>query len=87
MAELSPPWTIENGELCAEWNFSGFAPVAEIARAVIHLSEKTNHHPRAEFGYDFFRVRYKTHSTGGLSALDFYCAAEIGAIVRRCLRA
>ncbi|MGI9298188.1 MAG: 4a-hydroxytetrahydrobiopterin dehydratase [Gammaproteobacteria bacterium] len=86
-ARLSPPWKIEDGALCAEWRFSDFAAVAKMTRAVLRLSEKTDHHPHAEFGYDRFRVRYITHSAGGLSALDFYCAAEISAAVRRCLRA
>lgn len=87
LARLAAPWKMEDGELCAEWRFDNFAPVAELTRAVLRISQKANHHPHAEFGWNYFRVRYITHSAGGLSELDFYCAAETGAAVRRCLRA
>ena len=85
-AHLGAPWKIEDGALRGEWRFSDFAAVAEIARAALLLSEKMNHHPRVEFGYRDFCIQYITHSAGGLSALDFYCAAEISAAVLRCRR-
>lgn len=86
-ATLGAPWQITEGALCAEWRFDDFAPVAELIRAVVQIAQKKNHHPHAEFGFNYFRVRYITHSAGALSALDFICAAETSAAVRRCLRA
>lgn len=87
LSHLPPPWRIANGGLFAEWQFADFAPIAKIVRAIIRLSEKTNHHPNVEFGYRELRALYTTHSAKGLSLLDFYCAAETSAAVRRCLRA
>ena len=40
-----------------------------------------HHHPDLEVGYNKCRVRYTTHSVGGLSENDFICAAHIDAHV------
>lgn len=74
---LAAPWRLEDGALVGEWTFGDFDRVARMTRAVIALSERVNHHPEVQFGYKHFRIRYITHSAGGLSELDFYCAAEV----------
>ena len=85
LANLPPPWQMTDGALCAEWR-SDFASLAALTRAVMRIAQNANHHPHLELGYDYFRARYITHSAGGLSALDFYCAAETSAAARHCLR-
>ena len=62
------------------WQFADFAEVAALVRAVLRLSVSTCHHPQMEFGYCRCRIVYTTHSAGGLSALDFYCAGRINAL-------
>ena len=77
LAELGDPWRLQKGELCGEWQLKNFSQTADLIRFVIRLSKQKNHHPRAEFGYRNVRVFYTTHSAGGLTRMDFDCAARI----------
>lgn len=74
---------MRGGKLVAEWRLDDFAQVAALTRAAIRLSARMNHHPSVEFGYRVFRATYVTHSAGGLTDLDFYCARRLSAAVAR----
>ena len=45
--------------------------------AVAWIAHKEDHHPDMEVGYNKCRVRYSTHSVGGLSLNDFICASKV----------
>ena len=48
--------------------------------AVAHISNVEDHHPDIECGWGYCRIRYQTHSIGGLHENDFICAAKIDAL-------
>jgi 4a-hydroxytetrahydrobiopterin dehydratase len=45
------------------------------------ISHREDHHPDLEVGYNKCRVRYSTHSIGGISENDLICAAKVEALV------
>ena len=63
--------------LTGEWKFDSFDKVSALVRTVLELSADVNHHPEMTFGYHTCRIVYTTHSCGGLSGLDFYCAEKV----------
>ena len=48
--------------------------------AVAHIANTEDHHPDLELGYNYCRMKFSTHSIGGLSENDFICAAKIDAL-------
>jgi 4a-hydroxytetrahydrobiopterin dehydratase len=48
--------------------------------ATVWISHREDHHPDMEVGYNKCKVRYSTHSVGGLSEKDFECAGKIEAL-------
>jgi 4a-hydroxytetrahydrobiopterin dehydratase len=48
--------------------------------AVAFIAHREDHHPDLEVGYNACRIRFSTHSVGGLSDNDFICAAKIDAM-------
>jgi len=48
-----------------------------VVNAVAHIGYTADHHPDLEIGYDYCRIKFSTHSIGGLSTNDFICAAKI----------
>ena len=71
------PWRVEDNSLVGEWKFDNFEKVVLLVRGVLELSEKADHHPEMSFSYRTCRIVYITHSCGGLSELDFYCARKV----------
>ena len=57
-------------------------PIDAFVNATAWVSHREDHHPDLEVGYNKCRVRYSTHSVGGLSENDFICAAKIEALLR-----
>ena len=49
--------------------------------ALAWVAHREDHHPDLEVGYNRCRIRYSTHSIGGLSENDFICAAKIDALL------
>jgi 4a-hydroxytetrahydrobiopterin dehydratase len=45
------------------------------------ISHREDHHPDLEVGYNKCRVRYSTHSIGGISENDLICAAKVEGLV------
>ncbi len=80
---LGTPWKIKKGALYSEWKLGNFNEVAALVSFVVRTSKSLNHHPTMEFGYQVCRLTYITHSAGGLTELDFTCAARISALITR----
>jgi 4a-hydroxytetrahydrobiopterin dehydratase len=57
--------------------FKDFYRTLSFVNAVGHIANTEDHHPDLEIGYNYCRIRYSTHSIGGLSQNDFICAAKI----------
>jgi 4a-hydroxytetrahydrobiopterin dehydratase len=74
-------WGIEDRTLTKEYRFANYYETLAFVNATAIVSHKENHHPDLEVSYNRVRVKYSTHSVGGLSRNDFICAAKIDAIV------
>jgi 4a-hydroxytetrahydrobiopterin dehydratase len=82
LKQLDPGWSIvEDGKaLKRAFRFEDFYRTMAFANAVAWIANAEDHHPDLELGYNYCRVRFSTHSIGGLSDNDFICAAKIDAL-------
>jgi 4a-hydroxytetrahydrobiopterin dehydratase len=81
-AELDPGWSVvaDGKALQRAFRFEDFYRTMAFANAVAWIANAEDHHPDLELGYNYCRVRFSTHSIGGLSENDFICAAKIDAL-------
>jgi 4a-hydroxytetrahydrobiopterin dehydratase len=75
-----PGWELKDGAICKAFEFKNFYQTMAFANAVAWIANREDHHPDLELSYKKCKVRYSTHSVGGLSENDFICAAKIEAI-------
>ncbi len=77
LAEL-PGWARPGaGEIAKTYTFKNYHETMAFVNATAWVSHREDHHPDLEVGYNQCRVRYSTHSAGGLSENDFICAAKV----------
>jgi 4a-hydroxytetrahydrobiopterin dehydratase len=83
LGQLDSAWQlVEAGRaLRRELSFKDFYRTMSFVNAVAHIANVEDHHPDLEVGYGYCRIRYSTHSVGGLSENDFICAAKIDQLV------
>lgn len=79
LAEI-PRWKVEGEELVKEFKFKNYYESMAFVNATAWISHREDHHPDLEVGYNKVKVRYSTHSAGGLTENDFICAAKIEAL-------
>jgi len=72
-----PGWERAGGEIAKTFPFKNYYETMAFVNATAWISHREDHHPDLEVGYNKVRVRYSTHSVGGLSESDFICAAKI----------
>ena len=79
LLRLDPAWVLDDNavSLRREFSFRDFYRTMSFVNAIAHIANQDDHHPDLEVGYNYCRVRYSTHSIGGLSENDFICAAKI----------
>jgi 4a-hydroxytetrahydrobiopterin dehydratase len=78
-----PGWDLTKpGEIGKTYRFKNYYETMAFVSAIAWVSHRENHHPNLEVGYDQCRIRYSTHSVGGLSENDFICAAKVDALVQ-----
>ena len=84
-AHLDGGWKLaaDAKSLEREFRFVDFYRTMSFVNAIAHIANIEDHHPDLEVGYNYCRVRYSTHSIGGLSENDFICAAKIDRIDQR----
>jgi 4a-hydroxytetrahydrobiopterin dehydratase len=82
LAQIGAGWSIspDGRSLAREWRFADFHRTMAFVNAVAWIAHVEDHHPDFETGYNYCRIRYSTHSVGGLSENDFICAAKIDAL-------
>lgn len=85
LRQLSADWKIstDGKSLTRALHFVDFYRSMSFVNALAHVANIEDHHPDLEVGYDYCRVRYTTHSIGGLSDNDFICAAKIDLIAAK----
>ena len=76
---IDPAWNISDDAayIVREFKFSNYAKTISFVNAVAWIAEAEDHHPDLVVKYGSCRVKYSTHSIGGLSANDFICAKKI----------
>ena len=77
-----PGWERKGGEIAKTFPFKNYYETMAFVNASAWVSHREDHHPDLEVGYNKCRVRYSTHSVGGLSENDFICAAKLEALQR-----
>lgn len=75
-----PGWQRAGGEISKTFQFKNYHETMAFVNATAWVSHREDHHPDLEVGYNKCKVRYSTHSVGGLSENDFICAAKIEAL-------
>ena len=74
-------WSREGKEIVKTYAFKNYYETMAFVNATAWVSHRENHHPDLEVGYNKCRVRYSTHSIGGISENDLICAAKVDALV------
>jgi 4a-hydroxytetrahydrobiopterin dehydratase len=77
----APGWERIGDEIARSFKFKNHFETMAFVNAVAWISHREDHHPDMEVGYNKCRVRYSTHSVGGLSENDFICAAKLEAML------
>ena len=80
MLNLLPGWERAGGEIVKTFRFADYHRTIAFVNAVAWVAHREDHHPDLEVGYNRCRVRYSTHSAGGLSENDFISAAKVEAL-------
>ena len=77
-----PGWerSPDGKEIGKTFKFQNYHETMAFVNATAWVSHREDHHPDLEVGYNKCRVRYSTHSVGGLSENDFICAAKVEAL-------
>jgi 4a-hydroxytetrahydrobiopterin dehydratase len=76
-------WELAGGEIAKTYDFKNYYETMAFVNATAWVSHHTDHHPDLEVGYNKCRVRYSTHSAGGLTQKDFDCAGKVDGLMRR----
>src|SRR6476660_2412097 len=78
MLTAIPGWEQKDGkEIAKTFNFKNYYETMAFVNATAIISHREDHHPDLEVGYNKCRMRYSTHSIGGISENDLICAAKV----------
>lgn len=81
LLKLLPGWErAGDGEIAKTYAFENYHHTIAFVNAAAWVAHREDHHPDMEVGYNRCRVRFSTHSVGGLSENDFVCAAKVDAL-------
>lgn len=81
LAQL-PGWERQGTNIIKTFRFKNYHETIAFVNASAWVSHREDHHPDLEVGYNACKVRYSTHSVGGLSKKDFDCAAKIEGLMQ-----
>lgn len=81
MLEALNGWEHTGMEISRIFSFRNYYETMAFVNATAWVSHREDHHPELEVGYKQCRIRYTTHSVGGLSENDFICAAKIDSLL------
>ena len=73
-------WSRKGDEIEKSFSFKNFHETMSFVNAVAHIANTLDHHPDMEVGYNKLKIRFSTHSVGGLSENDFAAASKIDAL-------
>ena len=75
-------WEKKGDAIRKVYSFKNYYETMAFVNATAWISHREDHHPDLEVGYNKCKVRYSTHSVGGLSEKDFACAAKIEELLK-----
>ena len=75
-----PGWTRVDGAIEKTYRFADYHRTLAFVNALAWIAHTEDHHPDLLVQYGSCKVRYSTHSVGGLSLNDFICAAKVDAL-------
>jgi len=83
LGQLHPDWQLDTDAhgIDRDYRFDNFHQTMAFVNALAWIAHSEDHHPDLEVGYRHCRVRFSTHSVGGLSENDFICAARVDALL------
>ena len=76
-------WELRADHIEKTYGFANYHETMAFVNAVAWVAHREDHHPDLEVGYSKCKVKYSTHSVGGLSENDFICAAKVEALLSR----
>ena len=76
-----PDWKRQGKEIARTFKFENYHHTMAFVNAVAWVAHREDHHPDMEVGYNRCKVRFSTHSAGGLTENDFISAAKINALL------
>jgi 4a-hydroxytetrahydrobiopterin dehydratase len=72
-------WEREGNWIRKEYRFADFAGAMEFVNHVARTAEELDHHPDIDIRFNRVRLLTSTHSSGGLTEMDFDLARRIDA--------
>lgn len=76
-------WSVQNGEVCAEFTFHDFTEAIDFIKAVADVAEEMNHHPGFCNAYNKVSFSFCTHDVGNeITDTDINMAAKISDTAR-----
>ena len=82
-ADTSAPWVIDNGKLFKQFEFRSFISAMGFMMQSSIVAEKINHHPEWSNVYKSVSVYLITHSSDGITELDFDLAKKMQSIANQ----
>lgn len=76
-------WTHEGASITKSYAFADFRATMAFVNALAEMVDREDHHPEMVVSYNRCRVRFDTHSVGGVSDNDFICAAKADRIFQQ----
>ena len=77
-----PSWTIKEGKLVREFDFTNFIEAFGFMTKIALLAEGLNHHPEWSNVYSKVKIELTSHDLGGLSNLDIVFANRINGLMK-----
>ena len=79
-----PGWLLQGDgpdlSIARRYEFGSYPEVMAFANAVAWMAQQRDHHPDLLVSYRHCTVAWRTHDAGGITRLDFECAAQVDAL-------
>jgi 4a-hydroxytetrahydrobiopterin dehydratase len=79
-----PGWRLQGDgpdlSIARRYEFGSYPEVMAFANAVAWMAQQRDHHPDLLVSYRHCTVAWRTHDAGGITRLDFECAAQVDAL-------
>ena len=76
-----PDWALVDAAIERTFRFANYHQTIAFVNALAWVAHAEDHHPDLQVSYASCRVRFNTHSVGGISLNGFICAAKADALV------